>query len=258
MKIQRESALLAKADAPTKKMLAIWHRLCRDVLKGDLEVGVADRHEYGPTKHYKGELNTALPMPIDGKTMLVLLFDNAESPEDLMITHELGHWVLELLGFKGVQNRKSPHSAAEIMLNSMSQHSALYVLQRSAGHEPQSEIDKRARHNLSKLKTAAFTLSPSKATPSKNGQIAEIGVDKILLLADDVLHCSQDLAAEIFATLKHDRPKAEECVRDIRGLRDSLDPAQLDTHAPFVRAVMRRLDFGSGWITVDEMPGLKC
>lgn len=262
MEIRREDALLSDADAATKKMLALWHHLCRAVLGGDREVGIAGRREYGPTKDYKGALNTAVPMNVDGAPMLVLLLDDPASIQDVLITHELGHWALELVGFKGVRNPSEPHSSAEIMLNSMSQHPALYALQRSLGHDPQTEIDKRARHNLSRMTPASLGLSPSKMAPSKmatlkKGQAAEIGVDKVLLYADDILNCSEELADEMSVELARQLPKAAQCVRDICEIRQASDPAELGSHPAFVQAVMRRLDFGPAWITLDEIPGLK-
>lgn len=231
-------------------MLGLWHQRCRAVLGSDREVGVANRREYGPTKRYKGALNTAVPMCVDGKPMLVLLFENTDQIEPVLLTHELGHWVLELMGFKGVRNPNEPHSDQEIMLNSMSQHPALYTLQRSLGHDPQAEIDKRARHNLSRIKSLSLATSPPKSE-----QIAEIGADKVLLYADDILNCSGDIGEEMSAKLREADPKAADCVRDIRAIRDSFDPAELVAHAAFVKAVMRRLDFGSEWITVDGIAG---
>lgn len=233
-------------------MLGLWHQRCRAVLGGDREVGVANRREYGPTKDFKGALNTAVPMRIDGEPMLVLLFDNTESIDDILLTHELGHWVLELMGFKGVRNPSAPHSNEEIMLNSMSQHPALYTLQRSLGHDPQAEIDNRARHNLSRINSGSITICPPK---TKQG--AEIGADRVLLYADDMLNCSGEIGEEMSATLAQAFPNAAQCVRDIGDIRESLNPAELAAHPAFVKAVMRRLDFGPEWTTLDEIPGLK-
>lgn len=242
MNVYRESAILDGADDPTKKMLALWHQLCRDVLNGDLEVGVASRHECDLTKDAKGELNTALPLRVDGNPMLVLLFENTSSVEEVILTHELGHWILKLQGIKSIQKLGRPHSNEEILFNSMCQHPALYALQRSIGHDPQHEIDERARHDLSLMKPEP---------------VAKVSAERALLCADDILNCSVDISEALFARLYKYFPKTAKCVRGICSIRDSSDPAQLDSQPAFVRAVRRLIGFGLEWTTVDEIPGLK-
>ncbi len=248
MEIRRESAILKQADEPTEKMLALWHKLCRDVLNGDLEVGVASRREYKPTKHLEGEINFAIPLSVNGNPMLVLFFDNLKSVEHVLITHELGHEILKLQGFKGIQKSNEPHSNEEILFNSMCQHPALYVLQRSLGHDPQHEIDKKARHDLSLLKPEPFALYRLKP---------KISAETVLYLADSILNCHPDISEALFAKLDDIRPEAAKCIRDICCIHDSFDPTKLDSYPAFVQAIMQRLRFGAEWTILDEIPGLK-
>lgn len=233
-------------------MLVLWHQLCQDVLGGDLEVGIANRHDYGPTKHFHGELNLQVPMVVSGTPMMVLLFEATSSVEDILLTHELGHAVLKLQGFKSIRKTGQPHIDEEIFFNSMCQNPALYVLQRSIGHDPQHQTDARAKHTLHNLKPAPYTLL---GTPP--GRFGALSAKNVLLVLDDVLNCSPEIAEALLAKLDKYSAAAASYVRNTREIRNRLDPAKLVSHPAFVQAAMQEFGLDDGWGFADEIQALK-
>ncbi len=244
-----EQRIVANTDEPTQKMLALWHQHCRDVLGNDMEVCAASRYDHALTKGFSGELNTAIPMSLDGKPTLLLLFENMTSVEEVIVTHEIGHQVLNLQGFKGVHKQGQPHTHEEMNFNSMCQHPALYALQRSIGHDPQEVIDGRTRRNLSKTK-----IDPSAKVTEPSVRWSTV---RVLQIADDIFNCSADLSESFMSHLKEASPDEAKCVLDLCDIRDSFDPANLDSYPAFVREAKKRLGFGTDWIVLDELPGLR-
>jgi hypothetical protein len=150
MNLYRENWLRKQADTPTIKMLDLWHSLCCKKIDTSIEVMVGNRREYPfhGISTAQGELNTAIPQTYQGKVILALLLDSIKKLNMLVATHELGHWVLKLQGLKSLVNYDERNGRTEILLSSLASHSALYALQRSLGHEPQKEIDKRASYDI--------------------------------------------------------------------------------------------------------------
>ena len=141
MKFYPESDLRNEADIPTAIMLDLWHEECCKRLKSDVPVQIADRKENPRFKDFDSPFSTATPQELENKLCLVLWLESIEPLEHLLITHELGHFVLALQGFKFLIDSHSPSGEIGGMLNSFAQHPPLFALQRSLGHEPQKMID---------------------------------------------------------------------------------------------------------------------
>lgn len=102
---------------------------------------VGDRHEHPRLKQFDGELNTAFPTIVEGRVALALWLDSLKDVNLIVVTHEIGHWVLKLQGFPAMIYPPDRHSNTEILLNSLIQHPPLYTLQKSIGHNPQAEVN---------------------------------------------------------------------------------------------------------------------
>lgn len=232
MKIHPESAIRDGADQPTLKMLDLWHELVRKKIGEPIEVVVASRKDHPNLKEYPGELNTAIP--INGH--LVLLFEDLSNVEEVLLTHELGHWVLKLQGFSPFIFIPERHSNSEIMLNSLAHHPPLYALQRSLGHEPQEEIDKRARHDLE-------LFSKQVEVPGKH-----IWIQNALLTADDLSHCSKELKEKMLETLQAKHPHTTKLGNKILEASSHYDLLDQAGNEKFIRRVIQKLKLGSGWV----------
>ena len=126
-RIWSEDVIRDGADEPTLACLELWHSLCDKLFQTRIKVWKSPRKEFPPTAAMTGELNTAIPLIHQGKAILLLLIDDPSSHvEDVIITHEIGHWILKLQGFRTFINRRTRHGTMERMLNTYAQQQSLY------------------------------------------------------------------------------------------------------------------------------------
>jgi hypothetical protein len=142
MRLYREIKLRKMADVPTVKMLELWLSLTKKIVGIPISVMYGNRRDNPRLCLPDSEVNTALPMSIKGKVILCLWLDpvTLDRSNFVIVSHEIGHWVLKLQGFRGLICKSKKHCDDEILLNSLTHHPPLYALQRSLGHEPQIEI----------------------------------------------------------------------------------------------------------------------
>ena len=242
----REALLRDQGDQPTIAMLDLWESLTREKVAVPVEVMAADRREYPPTSNFQGELNTALPMIVSGRVVLALLLEVKEDlVEEIQVTHEIGHWVLNLRGSLKILHQGRNNSLG-VGINSMATHPALYELQRSIGHEPLIEIDRRAKSNLEQFSKHAESQSPDQ-------QIANA-----VMLADDLMNCSEDLRPPLKQIVTGNHPSTA------RYLDIVLDTAShYDLRAPgqphrFMRRLVRNVGLKiDDWESVDNLALLR-
>jgi hypothetical protein len=172
-----EIDLNKRVDHATQEMLKSWHDYCLDRIGNNLQVVVADRRLNAALVNQPG-FNTAFPYKIDEDLCLVLWLDSVQTLDSILITHELGHWLLKLQGFKAFTNTHNPYGEIVTSLNSLAQHPALYKLQRSFGHDPQAMIDSKTNQD-----TSSFSNEPEGRS--------ELWAMDSLLAADDILNSSE-------------------------------------------------------------------
>lgn len=246
MRTWREETLRNGADDATIACLDLWHSLCNKLFQARVEVRVASRREFPPTAQATGELNTAVPICHEGKVILLLLFDDTSCVEEVIVTHELGHWVLKLQGYRGLINHDGRFSNEEIFLTSLAHHSPLYELQLSLGHDPQLEIDKRAAHNLQ-----LFGKSPEDQVDRRNRKL------NALMLGDDFLHCSQDYIDQLRTTLARNHPNTLSHVDTILDTVTHYDCLSPTGNADCFIRVVQNLSLGGRWEPVDESKAIR-
>lgn len=240
MRLYRESAIRKQADEPTIAMLDLWQSLSDQKIGVPIEVMVGNRREHRQLSSFSGELYTAFPGVVKGKVVLSLWLDSLTNVSDILVTHEIGHWVLKLQGFRGFIYQPQKHSNAEILLNSMAHHLPLYALQRSLGHEPQPEIDSRTLHN-----TEIF----SKQTETKKRQFC---IRNALLLADDLMNCSEQYRTQLEKIVSKKYPMTAKLLEKILTPAPSYNLLKPDQNLKFCRKVIEALKLGSGWREIDE------
>jgi hypothetical protein len=146
-----EAVIQKQGDEPTKRMLILWHQECLSRVKHDIEVIMADRRQNPELRDFPGKINSAAPAVLFDKLYLVLWFDTVDPIKPLLITHELGHWILALRGYKLLVDPAGTYGSIVMNLNSLVQHPPLFALQRSIGHEPQEMIDQKAENDYQYL-----------------------------------------------------------------------------------------------------------
>lgn len=243
MMFYREIAIRKATDKPTIEMLDMWHSLSEEATGASMEVMARNRKEQRQLKAFSGELYTGIPQVVEGKAVLVLWLDNLSDIQPLMVTHEIGHWILKLRGFRAFHRKHKRYSNIEIMLNSTVHHPPLYALQRSLGHEPQAEINSRCLQNI-KL------FSKRKEATNK-----EVWVANALMLADDIFN-SEENRTSLINVINKRHPQKYELLTKIIRLESSYDLLDRDQNLNFSERLIKILKLGDHSDMRDETPSL--
>ncbi|MCC7572540.1 MAG: hypothetical protein KO464_04025 [Candidatus Methanofastidiosum sp.] len=245
MKPFPESYIRKMADVPTIKTLDLWRKLSEEILGYNIEVMIGDRKDNPELKHIPGELNSAYPGVFDGKIVLPIWLENIKSFDPLLITHEIGHWILMIKGFKGLVNKYNRQTGIDINMNSLAQHTPLYKLQRELGHNPQKMIDTRAKSNLNNL-----TRGPEIILGDRWAEFA-------LLFADDILNCSNEIKNDYVEILEEDFPVTFSFLEKILNLVSKYDLNEPKSNLSFLKNLVNVIYLGEGWKIIDEKTELK-
>lgn len=244
MRLYRETALLNQADEAINRMLDLWHSLTEQKMGSTIEVMIGNRREHHQLSSFSGELYTAFPVIVEGKLVLSLWLDSLTNVNSIIVTHEIGHWVLKLQDFRGFIYKPQPHNDTEILLNSLAHHPPLYTLQRSLGHEPQLEIDSRSLHDIEVF--------------SKEKEIKKrlFWIKNALLLADDLMNCSEAYHAQLEKIINKKHSNTSRLLKKILALISHYNLLKPDQNLKFSRRVIQDLRLGSGWHEIDEVKTL--
>lgn len=244
MKLYRETALRKQADPPTLAMLDLWQSLCQQKIGLPVEVMVGDRKEHRQLSSFEGELYAVMPHVIQGKVALVLWLDSLSNVKPLLVTHEIGHWVLKLQGFSTSLYRPNRHTDVEIMLNSMAHHPPLYALQKSLGHEPQVEVYSRCVHDIRLF------------SKGKEANEKSLWVTNALMLADDIFNCSDENRLPLENVLSKDHRNTWNLAKKIVKLASGYNLLLPDQNSAFRQAIIQDLGIGPHWDEVQEAESL--
>jgi len=244
VKLYRETALRKRADEPTIKMLDLWRTLSEHKVKTPIEVMVGNRREHPQLRAFRGELYTALPHIIAGKVVLSLWLDSLSNVNTLLVTHEIGHWVLKLQDFRGLIYQPNKNCNMEILLNSLAHHPPLYALQRSLGHEPQMEIDSRTEHNIK--------IFSKGEEPDKK----QVWVNNAFLFSDDLMNCSEQKSIQLRKIIEEKYSNTMRLVEKILESASYYNLLDARHSLKFSRRIIKKLKLKGIWLEVDEVTGL--
>ncbi len=245
MKPFPESYIREKADDPTIKILDLWKKTSEDILGRSIDVMIGDRKDNPELKYVPGEINAGYPGVFDGKVVLPIWLEHPKSFDPLIITHEVGHWILLITGFKGLVNKYGKQSGIDINMNSMAQHVPLYKLQRKYGHNPQKIIDSRAKNNLNNIVRGTEFL------------LGDKWAEFALLFADDILNCSDEIKEDIMEILNESYPVTLSFLEKILNIVSNYDLNDPKSNLAFLKSLVNTLYLGEGWKVMDEVVELK-
>jgi hypothetical protein len=245
MKPLPESYIRKMADEPTLKFLDLWKKLSEETFDYSIEIMMGDRKDNPELKHIPGELNSAYPAVFDGKVVLPIWLEKPKSFDPLIITHEIGHWILMIKGFKGLVNKYNRQTGIDINMNSLAHHLPLYKLQRELGHDPQKLIDTRAKTNLNNL------------TKGPEIMLGDRWAEFALFFADDTLNCSEEIKNDLFEVLQDDFPVTFSFLEKILNLVSKHDLNDPISNLKFLKNLVNTIYLGEGWKVIDETTELK-
>lgn len=244
MKLIEEVSIRKIVDSSTIAMLDLWKELTIKKFGKAPEVIIGDRKEHPQLKSFVGSINLSYPHKVKGKVYLALWLDSVDPLNLLMVTHELGHWILKLQNFLGLLSYPKKNNNIEILLNSLAHHVPLYELQKKYGHEPQIEIDSRASHNLN--------LFSKDEEPYDNNTCKQ----SALILADDIINCSPNIADQIKSLFSKKHPKTYKMVDTILETKSYYNLQIPEKNLKFQKMVIKKLALPNSWEVgkdVDEL-----
>lgn len=225
----RASQLGRVLGSEGKTLMRRWYQLSRQNLGRPIPVVVAERRANDQLAAYSGELNTALPKLVDGQLSLVVYLETIYPIDRLILTHEVGHWILKLQGFEPLAYEPNPTGRIASMLNSLATHPPLYELQRQHGIDPQVMIDSRATENTDLV------------ARRRNLGNLQFATWEILLFADDMVNASGGTRDLFQKGMKATHSKLWARVRQIRRAAKGVDLADAIDNLAFKRHVTHLL-----------------
>lgn len=173
--------------------------------------------------------------------------EQTDSPDFILITHELAHFIIKLQGVMGVVDFNSFNNSSKQIqanLNSFAQHPAVYALQRNYNQDPQAMIDRRSKVHIEMLSNTH--------EPHDKQTLSE----RTLFLSDDLLNCSQENRAIMQDALaRHEQ--TNNLVKSVLSIASSFDLINLEEITPFCLKIINELDLGEQWVVIDEVKGWK-
>ena len=130
-------------------------------------------------------------------------------------------------------------------LSSLCSHPALYKLQRTFGHEPQKEIDRRAAHNIALVRSKSETNDMKANTESA------------LQYADDMINCSRSHRTGLERILDKKLPRTAKIVNKILDLESARDLSQIEEVLPFSKEVVKTLDLVANWSESNDLERMR-
>jgi len=236
----RESELLRLTDMATSKMIDRWHSVSEKVVGRPIEVVVDNRRVVPEFRSIPYEVNVARPVGYKRKVVLAVLLDSFPTLNPLLVTHEIGHWVLKLQGFRGMI-RHPRDQETEGLLNDVGGHVPLYDLQRSVGHDPQNEVDSRCDQDVGTF----------------SRPVAWDEVRKTLYLADDLLNGSVEKRQRLKSTLPRNHPTALKTVERIVAISSEYNLLDPEQNMTFRRRVITEMRLEGEWNEHDDVKQIK-
>jgi len=244
-KYYREYTLTKQADPPTLKLINDWHTLCKEKIGVDIEIMVADRHEHPKYKNFKGTMNFALPNRVNGRIIYGLYLDNLNNVEPEIISHELCHPLLKLMGLKSMRNDENVHSREENYLNTLCDHPLVYEEQRKYGHSPNNMINEKAMREVKFLSRKHINLN--------DDEIIIISLN----ISDSVYNSPRTLSRKILRKAKKYNRKIYDTIILINNTMKRNDVLNYDSNLLIRQNILKELSIKGNWTVRDDYIALK-
>jgi len=234
-----ESEVRKLTDSPTNKMIDLWHEMCKGKFNRSIEIVVENRRRHPQFRSTPHEVNTAFPTSYKARAVLSIWVESFPGLRPMIISHEIGHWVLKLQGFRGMFRRPRDFFL-EGLLNSLATHPPLYRLQRQVGHDPQNDIDARCDHYRQLF--------------SQHGRADDL--TSALGLADDLMNCSFKNRQQLEWTLSKNRVNTQRLVERILNIASNYDLYDAESNVAFRRTLVNEMKLGN-WVSSDDLKPIK-
>ena len=237
MEYVSESTVRGHGDEAVNALLDVWHQECKAHFKRDIDVILADRTDNTQLRDIPGAIFGASPLIMANKMVLTIWVDTVDRIQPVMITHELGHWVLLLRGYKTMINPQHRPDETAVNLNALAHHPPLYELQQSIGHDPLELTDPDTERDVNffnnmKYRDASYFLSDA------------------LRAADLMTTCSEHLRHRLEDVLKKRMPITNQYAHTILDVLETHNLTEPEKNLAFVTELLKELKL-KDWVELD-------
>jgi len=228
---------------PLVAMLDLWQAVSLEKIGVPIEILVLDRRDHPKFKNFNGLLNTALPEVINEEIKLIVYLESINPIDYQLMIHEIGHWILNLRGFKTIRIKE--YSFIGSLINSLAQHRPLYELQRSLSIDPQKSIDYRATEYV-------LLFSDPNNSDDHCSSVADA-----LMLSDILLSCSSSIRLKLTETVARNcslTKKYTDLIMETASYYNLLDQ---ESNLKFIRMLIKNLKLKHMWNIVNDLCELK-
>ncbi len=234
-----EDVLRDYGDESTNLMLDLWHKECVKYFNNDIEVIMADRRHNPQLRDIPGIINSASPHVFDAKMHLTLWLESVYPLEPILVTHELGHWILVLRGYKMLVDPGRTFGDIVVNLNSLEHHPPLFTLQRSLGHEPQDMIDHETKKDIDYYN-------------ERKERDSQRWISDALYITDHLTNCSDNYRLRLNNVLRKRLPNTNRFVRIITDILNTSDLHSAEQNLKFCYKLTKELKLGK-WTEFDQL-----
>ena len=242
-RIFRESDLRDIVGMPYVAMLDLWTALSLEKIGVPIEILVLDRREHPKFKTFNGLLNTALPEVINEEIKLIVYLETINPIDYQLMTHEIGHWILNLRGFKTICIKEDLFIGS--LINSLAQHRPLYELQCSLSIDPQKSIDYRATEYV-------LLFSDPDNSADHRSSMADA-----LMLSDILLSCSPLIRLKLTETVARNCSLTKKYTDIIMETASYYNLIDQENNLKFIKMLIKNLKLKQIWNIVNDSYELK-
>lgn len=226
-------------------ILDLWDDLCQllfDYRIGVISIGKKDVESYDSLQD---EFNTAFLTIHDERVILTVVLNDLSKPKPAVLSHEVGHWILKLKGYKGVRKEEDPHGLIVAHINNLFTHRPVWKLVKEMGIDPNQEIFSAGAGMIDSLLI--------RSEPSDYQQQVELA----LWFYDNLLNCEPEQKKALESILKVKYPKVNKIVEKLRKILDKYDTNNPSGSENVVKEIPQALSLEGTWMVPDEIQEIK-
>lgn len=242
-RIYSENKLREVIGKPYIDMLDLWATSAFTNVGVPIEILVLNRREHPKYRNFDNHINFAMPEVINGEIKLIVYLETINPLDYQLLTHEIGHWILNLRGFKTIRIKEDPFIGS--LINSLAHHRPLYELQRSLKIDPQASIDQRARDYIS-------LFSNNDESDDYNSSIADA-----LMLSDILLSSSSSMGFELSETIAQKYSITKKLTDIIIETASYYNLHDQESILKFIRMLYKKLKLKNNWSIVNDLYELR-
>ena len=232
-----------KGTTKPGRIIDLWHTTCKQHFDFSIDIIMIDRKDTD-FRNVPGEFNTARPKKYKNQIKLEVIINNMSRVNPFVFTHEIAHWINLLNGFEGVILKDKRNSHEEMILNSLSHHPSVYLIQELIGIDTQKQIDLRTEININNYK-------------KYNKEMKSTLLTDALTIVDDLINCSNKLKDELLTLFKSNYPKTYKKIEIILDIQKSYDLCIIEQNKKFLEKIIQELRISKQWDYLDTVNNLK-